>query len=271
MIPAGGYGTRFLPATKAIPKELIPILNKPLIQYGVEEARDAGMRDIGIVISRGKHAIEDLFDRHFELEHRLDGYAKGEILEGIHDLIDQCRFSYTRQREIKGLGHAILTGEPLVEHQPFAVVLPDDLCVTKPGTPGVLAQMAKVFEKHQCTIIAIEEVPQAETHKYGIIDGDEIEPGLYQVKHMVEKPSPEEAPSNLAIIGRYILTPSIFNILRKTPPGKGREIQLTDALMALASQEKVLAYKFQGTRFDCGSLHGFVAATNYLYQRHYGS
>jgi UTP--glucose-1-phosphate uridylyltransferase len=266
LFPAAGYGTRFLPATKATPKEMLPILTKPLIQYGVEEAIEAGIETMAIITGRGKRAIEDHFDISYELENQIKGSSKESLLEEVRHVISSCTFSYTRQIEMKGLGHAILTGETLIGEQPFAVILADDLCDNDHGEDGVLTQMIKLYEKYRCSIVAIEEIPMHETKKYGVIAGNEIEPGLFIVKDMVEKPEPEDAPSNLAIIGRYILTPDIFDILRETKPGKGGEIQITDALLTQAEQGMVLAYKFQGKRFDCGSVDGFVEATNYFYE-----
>jgi len=265
LFTAAGYGTRFLPATKATPKEMLPVLTKPLIQYGVEEALAAGMDTMAIVTGRGKRAIEDHFDISYELENQIKGTSKEHYLTEIRSVITKCTFSYTRQIEMKGLGHAILCGETLIGDQPFAVLLADDLC-DAPGT-GVLAQMVDLYKKYGCSIVAIEEVPKSETNKYGVIAGNEIEPGIYMVKDMVEKPEPEVAPSNLAIIGRYILTPDIFNIIRETKPGKGGEIQITDALLTQAKNGMVLAFKFEGQRFDCGSIDGFVKATNYFYDK----
>ncbi len=266
LFPAAGYGTRFLPATKSIPKEMLPIVNKPLIQYGVEEALEAGMHDIAIVTGKGKHAIEDLFDRNPVLEAAVAGSDKESLLAETNRLIDACTFSYTRQKQMRGLGDAILTGEPLVGGQPFGVVLADDLCVGEEGHGGVLRQMVELWAKYRCSVVAVEEVAPEETHKYGVIAGIEVEPGLYHVKEMVEKPAPGEAPSNLAIIGRYILTPDIFDWLRRTPPGRGGEIQVTDALREMARNGRVLAWRFRGRRFDCGSVDGFVAATNHFYR-----
>lgn len=265
LFPAAGYGTRFLPATKATPKEMLPVLTKPLIQYGVEEALAAGMDTMAVVTGRGKRAIEDHFDISYELEHQIKGTSKEHYLTEIRSVITKCTFSYTRQIEMKGLGHAILCGETLIGDQPFAVLLADDLCDAP--TKGVLAQMVELYKKYGCSIVAIEEVPKSETNKYGVIAGNEIEPGIYMVKDMVEKPEPEVAPSNLAIIGRYILTPDIFNIIRETKPGKGGEIQITDALLTQAKNGMVLAFKFEGQRFDCGSIDGFVKATNYFYDK----
>jgi UTP--glucose-1-phosphate uridylyltransferase len=264
LFPAAGYGTRFLPATKAMPKEILPIVDKPLIQYGVEEALEAGLHEMAIITGRGKRALADHFDISYELEHQISGTDKENLLTDIRRIIDECTFSYTRQIEMKGLGHAILTGETLIGNEPFAVVLADDLCVGE--GEGVLAQMIKVFDKYQCSIIAIQEVAPEQVHKYGVIEAEQLEDGIYKVSRMVEKPDPKDAPSNLAIIGRYILTPDIFDILRHTPPGKNGELQITDALQVQAQNGKVLAYKFRGKRFDCGSVDGFVAATNYFYE-----
>jgi len=265
LFPAAGYGTRFLPATKAMPKEVMPIVDKPLIQYGVEEALDAGMYDIAMVTGRGKRALEDHFDVSYELEHQISGTDKESRLDDIRRLMEECTFSYTRQKEMKGLGHAILTGETLIGPEPFGVILADDLC-DGGGEDGVMTQLAKIYAKYRCSVVAIEEVPTEEVYKYGVIAGSEIEDGLFMISDMVEKPAPEDAPSNLAIIGRYILTPDIFEILRETPPGRGGELQITDALMLQAKRNMVLAYKFRGHRFDCGSMEGFVAATNHYYQ-----
>ncbi|MCB1665989.1 MAG: UTP--glucose-1-phosphate uridylyltransferase GalU [Pseudomonadales bacterium] len=267
LFPAAGYGTRFLPVTKSMPKEMLPLVNKPLIEYGVDEAMDAGIHGMAIITGRGKRALEDHFDISYELEHQIAGTKKEGALADIRRIIRECTFSYTRQVEMKGLGHAILTGETLIGDDPFAVLLADDYCVTE--GPGVLAQMVALYEKYQCSIVAIEEVPRDETNKYGVIDGVEEAPGLYRVSQMVEKPDPEVAPSNLAIIGRYILTPDIFDILRETPPGRNDEIQITDALMTQAKMGRVLAYKFKGRRFDCGSIEGFMEASNYNFAHVY--
>jgi UTP--glucose-1-phosphate uridylyltransferase len=263
LFPAAGYGTRFLPATKAMPKEMLPIVTKPLIQYAVEEAMEAGITGMSIVTGRGKRAIEDHFDISYELEHQISGSDKEGLLSETRQLMDQCTFSYTRQVEMKGLGHAILVGRNLIGDEPFAVILADDYCVSTPDS--VLAQMVKLFEIHQCSIVAIEEVPEDETYRYGVIEGVEEEEGIYRIHNMVEKPAPEDAPSNLAIIGRYILTPDIFDIIRDTPPGKNGEMQITDALLTQAKQGKVLGYKFKGKRFDCGSVEGYIEATNFTY------
>jgi UTP--glucose-1-phosphate uridylyltransferase len=269
LFPVAGYGTRFLPATKALAKEILPILDKPLVQYGVEEAYEAGMTEIGFVTGRGKRAIEDHFDVSYELEHQIAGTGKEKALEGIRQLIDRCTFSYTRQIEMRGLGDAILKGRVLIGDEPFGVVLADDLCFGT--TDGVLLQMARLYRQFRCSIVAIEEVPKSDTGSYGVISGEQISDRLYRVSDMVEKPAPEDAPSNLAIIGRYILTPDIFDILEHTAPGKNGELQITDALREQARQGCVIAYRFDGRRFDCGSVAGYVAATNYCYQTFYAS
>ena len=267
LFPAAGYGTRFLPATKAMPKEMLPVVNKPLIEYGVAEAAEAGMTDICIITGRGKRAIEDHFDKSFELEHQVYGTSKAKLLEPTNQLIEHCTFTYTRQREMKGLGDAILCGKKLINDAPFGVVLADDLCVSEGD--GVLAQMTKQYQEHQCSIIGVMEVPLHEVSKYGVINVSSTEGDLLDVLGMVEKPVPEKAPSTLVAMGRYILSPEIFEVLENTPPGTGGEVQLTDALNTLAAQGKLKAYKFKGQRFDCGSIEGFVAATNYIFNTHF--
>ena len=264
LFPAAGYGTRFLPATKAVPKEMLPILNKPLLQYGVEEALNAGINNMAIVTGRGKRAIEDHFDNAFELESQLIGTPKEHYLEEIKKVIEQATFTYVRQQQMLGLGHAILTGEPLIGLEPFAVILADDLCDCK--YDGVISQMIEIYNKYKISIVAIQEVPINEVNQYGIVSCKPIgnENDIYLVNSMIEKPDQENSPSNLAIIGRYILAPEIFNILRKIEAGNSNEIQITDALNVLAKQGKVIAYKFEGNRFDCGSIEGFINATNYF-------
>lgn len=269
LFPVGGYGTRFLPATKALAKEMMPIVNKPLVQYGVEEAIEAELNRIGFVTGRGKRAIADHFDISYELEHQISGSSKESYLKSIRHVMANAQFSFTRQAEMKGLGHAILTGETLIGNEAFGVVLADDLCLPLPGEDNVMAQMVKIYKQFRCSIVAVMEVPEDEIHKYGVIAGEAMKNGLYRVDDMVEKPAKGEAPSNLAIIGRYILTPDIFDILRETKPGKNNEIQLTDALLKQAQDGCVMAYKFRGTRFDCGSVDGFVEATNYVYEHFY--
>jgi len=267
LFPVAGYGTRFLPATKSSPKEMLPVVNKPLIEYAVQEAVDAGLTRIGFVTGRGKRAIEDHFDKNYELEDQIRGTGKEDLIQPTRDLIDVCEFSYTRQKEMKGLGHAILTGETLIGDEPFAVVLADDLCIA--DGDGVLMQMVKLFRQFRCSIVAVEEVPDDHIHQYGVVTGEPLKDGVYRITDMMEKPSKDEAPSNLGIIGRYILTPDIFDLLRETPPGKNGELQITDALKKQAHEGCVLAYRFKGRRFDCGSIDGFVDATNHCYEKFY--
>ena len=267
LFPVAGYGTRFLPATKSMPKEMLPIVNKPLVQYGVEEAIEAGMTTCAMVTGRGKRSIADHFDISYELEHQIAGTGKEAYLESIRNVLDKGIFTMVRQREMKGLGHAIHTGQSLIGNEPFGVLLSDDLCLN--DGPGVLAQMAQLYNQFRCLIVAIQEVPKDEVHKYGVIAGESLRDGIYRVDHMVEKPDPKDAPSNLAIIGRYILTPDIFQIIEETPPGANGEIQLTDALQTQATRGCVMAYRFQGRRFDCGSVPGFVEATNFVYENYY--
>ena len=264
LFPAAGYGTRFLPATKAVPKEMLPILTKPLLQYGVEEALSAGITNMAIVTGRGKRAIEDHFDNAFELESQLSRTAKDHCLKEIKEIITKSTFTYVRQKQMLGLGHAILTGEPLIGDEPFAVVLADDLCDCEENS--VISQMIEIYNQYQCSIVAIEEVPMSQTNKYGIIAGNLVDNSnnTYQVTDMVEKPEEKDAPSNMAIIGRYILTPDIFNTLKNVKPDKNGEIQITDALKIQAKQGKVIAYKFKGRRFDCGSIKGYLEATNHF-------
>ncbi|MFT5117194.1 MAG: UTP--glucose-1-phosphate uridylyltransferase [Kiritimatiellia bacterium] len=268
LFPVAGYGTRFLPATKSMPKEMLPVVNKPLVQYGVEEALEAGLTEVGFVTGRGKRAIADHFDVNYELEKEIEGSSKEQYLDSIRDVMDKGKFSFTRQTEMRGLGDAILNGRRLMGDAPFGVVLSDDLCLTG-GDEGVLAQMVRLYNQFRCSIVAIQEVPDDQISKFGVIAGEKMKEGLYQVSDMVEKPSLEEAPSNLAIIGRYILTPDIFDVLENTPPGKNGEVQLTDALLTQAKNGCVMAYKFKGERFDCGSVEGFVEATNYVYNNVY--
>jgi len=264
LFPAAGFGTRFLPATKAVPKEMLPVLTKPLLQYGVEEALSAGINNMAIVTGRGKRAIEDHFDNAFELEMQLKGTLKEHYLKEIKEIIKKTTFTYVRQKKMLGLGHAILSGEPLIGNQPFAVILADDLCDY--DDEGVISQLVKIYDQYKCSVIAIEEIPINQSNKYGIIDGNLIDnsSNTYQVTNMIEKPEEKIAPSNLAIIGRYILTPDIFNILENTKPDKNGEIQITNALNIQAKQGKVIAYKFKGKRFDCGSINGFVEANNFF-------
>jgi len=267
LFPAAGYGTRFLPATKAVPKEMLPILTKPLLQYAVEEALTAGINNMAIVTGRGKRSIEDHFDNSFELETQLKGTSKEHYLKDIKKIIEKATFTYVRQQEMLGLGHAILTGEPLIGNEPFAVILADDLCNTE--NDNIISDMIKIYKKYQCSIIAVEEVSLNRISNYGVITGNQIDDlgDVFQVTDMVEKPNQNLAPSNLAIIGRYILTPDIFNIIRDLKPDKSGEIQITDALLLQAKNNNVIAYKFKGKRFDCGTIEGFLKATNYFAQK----
>ena len=270
LFPVAGYGTRFLPVTKAIPKEMLPVLVQPLIQYGVEEAMSAGMTTMAMVTSKHKQAIKNHFEPHADIEASIKGTAKASLLDEVNHISQQCDFTYIEQQQMLGLGHAIYTGKPLIGNEPFAVILPDDLCTNNAQADAknshgdsVLKQMTKLYKQYpDCCIVAIEEVPMDQVDKYGVIDGELLEgsTNTYQVNTMVEKPTPEQAPTNLAIIGRYILTPAIFNALENTQPDKNGEIQITDALMTLAKEGKVIAYKFQGTRFDCGSVKGHLMA-----------
>jgi UTP--glucose-1-phosphate uridylyltransferase len=265
LFPAAGYGTRFLPATKSLPKEMLPIVTKPLIHYGVDEAMAAGMDTMAMITGRGKRALADYFDISYELEHQIEGSSKEYLLADIRKILKNCTFTFTRQPEMKGLGHAIYCGKPLIGDEAFGVVLADDLCINEEGE-GVLAQMVRMYEKYRCCIVAVMEVPKDEVYKYGVIKGSKIEDDLIMVSDMVEKPAIDKAPSNLAIIGRYILTPDIFDMIENTKPGKNGEVQITDALLTQAKKGMVLAYKFKGKRFDCGSIDGFVEATNYVYE-----
>jgi UTP--glucose-1-phosphate uridylyltransferase len=261
VFPAAGLGTRFLPATKAQPKEMLPLVDKPLIQYVVEEAVDAGIENLVIVTGRGKNAIEDHFDVSFELERILEDRGKSDLLKLVRAVSDMVNIVYVRQKEALGLGHAVMMAENLVNREPFAVLLGDDVIEAE---PPCIRQMIDVYERHRASVIAIMEVPRDEVQRYGIIKGAPLEGGggrVYRVEDLVEKPSVEDAPSNLAIIGRYILTPGIFPALRGTGQGRGGEIQLTDGLRRLLSEEQVLAYRFQGRRYDAGEKLGFLKAT----------
>ncbi len=264
LFPAAGYGTRFLPATKAVPKEMLPILNKPLLQYAVEEALNANISNMAIVTGRGKRSIEDHFDNAFELENQLKNTSKEHYLKEITSVINKATFTYVRQKNMLGLGDAILTGEPLIGNEPFAVILADDLCISE--DISILSQMINLYKEHKCSIVAIEEVPINQTYKYGIINGTLMDGSTDQflLNNLVEKPDPKDAPSNLAIIGRYILTPDIFKILKEMKHTNTGELQITDALMEQTRSSKVIAFKFKGKRYDCGDLKGYVQATNYF-------
>lgn len=258
VFPAAGLGTRFLPATKASPKEMLPLVDKPLIQYVVEEAVSSGIDEIVLVTGRGKRSIEDHFDVAFELEEELKAKGKHKILSEVQRIANLVTFCYIRQKKAMGLGHAVLTTKRVVGNEPFAVLLGDDIIDAE--VPA-LRQMMDVYRRYPATILAIQKVPRCQTQNYGVIDGKKIENGVYLVKDLVEKPAPEDAPSNLAIIGRYILTPEIFTALEQTKPGKGGEIQLTDGLKLLMEKQPIYAYEFQGTRYDAGDKLGFLKAT----------
>lgn len=262
VFPAAGLGTRFLPATKAQPKEMLPLVDKPIIQYGVEEAMTAGCDQIIIITGRGKQAIEDHFDVSYELEKMLEERKKTDLLKIVRQISDMIHVAYIRQKEALGLGHAVLQARSLVGNEPFAVLLADDVI---DANPPVLKQMMNVFEQTQCSVIATQIVEGKAISAYGVMD---VKPAdgrfggrLYEIKNMVEKPKPEEAPSNLAIIGRYLLTPRIFEVLETTPTGSGGELQLTDGMRLLLKEEKIYAYVYEGRRHDTGDKLGFLKAT----------
>jgi UTP--glucose-1-phosphate uridylyltransferase len=258
IIPAAGLGTRFLPATKAQPKEMLPIVDKPTIQYIIEEAIESGVEEILIITGRNKRAIEDHFDRSVELEFILAEKRKHSLLKMVRDISDMVNIHYVRQKEPKGLGHAIYCARSFVGNEPFAVLLGDDIVhADKP----CLKQMIEAYNEYKTTILGVQEVAKEDVSKYGIVDGKHIEGRVYKVNGLVEKPSVEEAPSNVAILGRYIINPAIFEILEHTEPGKGGEIQLTDALKELAQREAMYAYNFEGKRYDVGNKLGFLEAT----------
>ncbi|BBH22710.1 UTP--glucose-1-phosphate uridylyltransferase [Paenibacillus baekrokdamisoli] len=257
IIPAGGLGTRFLPATKAQPKEMLPLIDKPAIQYIVEEAVASGIESIMIVTGRNKRAIEDHFDKSVELEYELESHGKSEMLELVQKISHMADICYIRQREPLGLGHAVLSARSFVENEPFAVLLGDDILLSE---PPCLKQMIDLYEAKRSSVVAVMEVPWDQTHKYGIVA---LEKGdmTGRVSSLIEKPAPGEAPSNLAVVGRYLLEPSIFDYLEKATPGKGGEIQLTDSLQRLNIQSPLQAFQFQGRRYDVGDKLGFVQAT----------
>lgn len=259
IIPAAGLGTRFLPATKAQPKEMLPIVDKPTIQLIVEEAVQSGIEDIIIVIGRNKQAIEDHFDRSIELETFLEKKAKTELLNLVRDIAQMADIYYVRQKEALGLGHAIYSARKFIGNEPFAVLLGDDIIYSK---VPVLRQMVNQYKLSGASILGVQEVPLQDTDKYGIVDGEKLSDRLYRAKNMVEKPRPEDAPpTRLAIMGRYILNPEIFDILSVLPPGKGGEIQLTDGIKELSRSQEIIAYEFEGRRYDVGDKLGFVEAT----------
>lgn len=258
IIPAAGLGTRFLPATKAQPKEMLPIVDKPTIQYIIEEAVASGIEEILIITGRNKRAIEDHFDKSVELENELESHNKEELLDMVKKISNMADIYYIRQKEPKGLGHAISCAKTFVGNEPFAVMLGDDVVDSK---VPCLKQLIDCYNEYKTSIIGVQEVPREEVYKYGIVKGMYIEDRVYKVKDLVEKPKIEDAPSNVAILGRYIITPQIFDILSNTKPGKGGEIQLTDALKNLISTEAMYAYNFEGRRYDVGDKLGFLQAT----------
>lgn len=269
VFPVAGLGTRFLPATKASPKEMLSVVDKPLIQYAVEEAYEAGIRDMIFVTGRSKRAIEDHFDTAYELESELQAAGKTEMLELVRSIAPadmHCLF--VRQPRSLGLGHAVLCAQPLVGDEPFAVLLADDLMVGNPGGPGVMAQMTAAFEKQGRSLLAVQEVPAEHTKRYGIVKGEAAGGPLLRVDEIVEKPAPEIAPSRMGVAGRYVLTPRIFDEIRRLPKGVGGEIQLTDAIAQLMQHEAVYAYQYSGKRYDCGSKEGFLEATVELALQH---
>lgn len=266
VFPVAGLGTRFLPATKASPKEMLPIVDKPLIQYAAEEAIAAGATELIFITGRNKRSIPDHFDKSYELEAELEAGGKTEMLETIQSILPKSvTCIYIRQSEALGLGHAVLCAKSVVGNEPFSVILADDLI---DGTPPVLQQMNELYAQQQCSILGVEDVQRSETASYGIVDATAISSNVSQLKGIVEKPQPEDAPSTLAVVGRYILTPKIFDCLENVKPGKGGEIQLTDGIAALMQYEKVLAYRFQGKRYDCGSKLGYVKANVEYAMRH---
>ena len=266
MFPVAGSGTRFLPATKAMPKEMLPVLDKPLIQYAVEEAAAAGIEQMIFVTGRNKRAIEDHFDRNPELEMLLQAQGKTALLDALRSAAPAgVSFVYVRQPEPLGLGHAVLCAQPVLQDEPFAVILADDLC---DGEIPITKQMVDVFARYQCSVLGVKNVPREQTRQYGIVSSTKIDDDLEWVNGIVEKPEPEVAPTTLAVVGRYILTPRIFHHLQNVQPGAGGEIQLTDAIASLINEEKMLAYRFKGTRYDCGSKLGYLKASVALGLKH---
>lgn len=258
VIPAAGFGTRFLPATKAVPKEMLPIIDKPTIQYIAEEAIASGITDLLIITSRGKEALVNHFDKAFELEAILERDNKQEMLAAVREVSDKLNVHFVRQQEQKGLGHAVLYAKSFVGNEPFAVMLGDDVVDSE---KPCIKQLMEQFEKCQATVLGVQKVGMEHVSKYGIVDCENIGDGLYKVNSMIEKPNPSEAPSDIAVLGRYVLTPGIFECLQRTPKGAGGEIQLTDAIVMLGQTEDIYAYDFEGRRYDIGNKQGFLQAT----------
>ncbi len=266
VFPVAGMGSRFLPATKASPKEMMPIVDKPLIQFAVEEAVDAGITDLVFITGRNKRAIEDHFDKAYEIEAELAARGKKDLLELVQGIIPKTvNCIYIRQSEALGLGHAVLCARPAINDEPFAVILADDLIE---GDPSVMSQMVAIYERLLCSVLGVQTVEPGQTNQYGIIKPTALEPGIDKVEAIVEKPKLGNAPSRTAVVGRYILTPRIFHHLANAKPGAGGEIQLTDAISALLAEEQVVAYEFNGTRYDCGSKLGYLSATVAFGRRH---
>lgn len=266
VFPVAGMGTRFLPATKASPKEMLPVVDKPLIQYAVEEALAAGIKEMVFVTGRSKRSIEDHFDKAYELENELERRGKTEMLNYVRSLMPaDMKCVFIRQAEALGLGHAVLCAQPVVGNEPFAVLLADDLL---DGEPAVMRQMVDVYDYYKCSVLGVQQVPREDTRSYGIVDSQPIKDDLEAVHAIVEKPKPEEAPSTLAVVGRYVLTPRIFHHLARQGKGAGGEIQLTDGIAALMKEEQVLAYRYQGKRYDCGSKIGYLEATLAMARKH---
>lgn len=258
VFPVAGLGSRFLPATKATAKEMLPVVDKPLIQYAVEEAVAAGITDMVFITGRHKRAIEDHFDKAYELEATLEASNKKELLRIVQEVVPKhVNCIYIRQAEPLGLGHAVLCAHPVVQDEPFAVILADDLME---GNTPIMKQMVDVYARHQCSVLAVQDVPREHTKSYGIVSASNIEPNIEKIHGIIEKPKPEDAPSTLAVVGRYILTPRIFHHLRQINPGAGGEIQLTDGIAALMQYESLLAYRYDGVRYDCGSKLGYLKA-----------
>jgi len=266
VFPVAGLGSRFLPATKASPKEMLPVVDKPLIQYAVEEAVEAGITQMVFITGRNKRSIEDHFDKAYELETELEARGKSRLLEQARDILPrEVSCIYVRQAEALGLGHAILCARPVVGNEPFAVILADDLI---DAAPGVVKQMADIYARERCSLIAVQNIPRQETSSYGIVRVEPGERGMHRITGIVEKPRPEVAPSTLAVVGRYILRPEIFGLLEQVKPGAGGEIQLTDGIAALLAGQRALAYEFQGLRHDCGTKLGYLEANVLYAMRH---
>jgi UTP--glucose-1-phosphate uridylyltransferase len=266
VFPVAGLGTRFLPVTKASPKEMLPIVDKPLIQYAVEEAVEAGITQLVFITGRNKRSIEDHFDKAYELETELEARGKAGLLQQARDIVPkEVSCIYVRQTEALGLGHAILCARPVVGNEPFAVILADDLIDAR---PGVVKQMTDIYARERCSLIAVQNVPREETSSYGIVKTEPGERGMHRITGIIEKPKSDAAPSTLGVVGRYILTPEIFGHLERARPGAGGEIQLTDGIAALLAEQRALAYEFQGVRYDCGSKLGYLQANVLFAMRH---